>query len=226
MNGLVSVPRVLLRLPPKGTLEQNGPDDPLRYYYYPFVCLLYRHRINQALSLLTPPYESILEVGYGSGILLPTLASIGRTVYGIDLDSDPARVKFNLVKVGVSASLLRGDISHTNYTDNSFDLIVAISVFEHILEPEPAINEIFRLLKPNGDFLVGMPRVDTLMKIVFPLIGYHNIEAHHVTDYRHFLKLTRNRFELIKFAKMPSFVPSFAALYFNMLFRKPNRIYK
>lgn len=220
MNKLKSTQKVKFILPAKTVLKANGPDDPLPYYYHPLVGFLYRRRIKHALSLLTPPYESILELGYGSGILLPTLASISRTICGIDIESDPARVRFNLGKIGVNASLIRGNICHlTNYPNNSFDLIVAISIFEHIHELEPVINEVFRLLKPGGGFLVGMPRVDSFMKRLFSLIGFHNIETHHVTDYRQFLKIAGGRFELIKFSKMPSFIP----IYFNMLLCKPHR---
>lgn len=212
--------KIHFRLPPKGSLEPNGPDDSLPYYYRPLIGIPFRSRFKQALSLLTPPYESILEVGYGSGILLPTLVSIGKNVSGIELESDPARVESNLKKLGVNASLSKGDISHTNYPDDSFDLVVVLSVFEHIRDFEPGVREVFRILKPNGELLVGMPRVDILMEKLFPLIGWHNAKSQHVTTYRQFLKIAYNHFELVKFAKMPSFLPSFAAYFFNMLLRK------
>lgn len=212
--------RIKFYLPSKGVIDPNGPNDPLCYYYNPFVGFLYRSRIQQSLSLLTPPYKRILEIGYGSGILLPTLASICDNVFGIDNESDSEKVNFNLKKLGVSALLTREDISSCGYPDESFDLVVAISVFEHIKEPHRAIEEVFRILKPNGNFLVGMPRVDFVMEKLFPLIGFHNIKDHHITDYRKFLRTAGNKFKLEKFSKIPSFLPVFLSLYFNMLFRK------
>ena len=220
MGVVAPVNKAFFRMPPKGALEDNGFDDPLRYYYFPFIGFLYRLRIKQALSMLMPPYKSILEIGYGSGILLPTFASYTSRLFGIDLYADAERVTSNLAKLSVTASLISGDIRHTNYSDNSFDLIVAISVFEHIHDPDPALNEVFRLLKPNGTFLVGMPRVDSLMKGLFSAIGYKNIGAHHVTNHKQFIKSTQNRFKLIKISSIPKFFPSLAGLYFNMLFQK------
>jgi hypothetical protein len=93
-------------LPEKGTLEPNGPGDPLWYYYKPFIGILYRKRIEHCLSLLEPKYGSILEVGYGSGILVPTLLNIADRVSGLDTVSDPERVKFNLGNTQKKALIL------------------------------------------------------------------------------------------------------------------------
>lgn len=203
-------------LPPKGVLEIMGPDDPLPLYYNSFVGFIYRNRIKQALSLLRPPYDSILEVGYGSGILLPTLARIGNSVYGVDIDSDPGKVKSNLERLGINASLAKGDIRKTDYSDGKFNLIIAISVLEHIRDLEPVIKEIFRILTPGGIFLVGMPRVDSFMEKLFPLIGEPNIKSRHVTNHQQVLKAGSDHFELVKIRNMALI----SALYFNILFRK------
>jgi 2-polyprenyl-3-methyl-5-hydroxy-6-metoxy-1,4-benzoquinol methylase len=214
--------RHLFRLPPEGILEPNGPGDPLPYYYNPIVGRLYCRRVRQALSLLNPPYESILEIGYGSGLLLPTLCAISNTVFGIDIESDPVRVAANLRNISVDATLTRGDVKDQHYPDGSFDLVVAISIFEHIDEPTPVIRRIFSLLRPGGELLVGMPQVSSFMEKAFSLIGYHNINAHHVTDYRKFLNSACDLFQLVRFVKMPRWLPKSVSLYFNMLLRKPH----
>lgn len=212
----------LFQLPEKGTLDPNGPGDPLEYYYRPLVGRLYRDRIEQSLSLLTPPYESILEIGYGSGILLPTLCSMGSNVYGVDTDSEPLRVLKSLRKVGCTAELVRGDIQQADFPEEHFDLIVSISVFEHIRDLSPVVSKIFRLLRPGGELLVGMPRVDTAMSAAFRMIGFDRIEEHHVTAYSNFLKIASEHFVLNKFRKIPSFTPRTLALYYIMLLRKPD----
>jgi hypothetical protein len=61
-----------LYLPPKGILEPNNDDDRLKYYYVPIVGRLYVGRINMTLGLLKrDEFSSILEIGYGSGVLMP-----------------------------------------------------------------------------------------------------------------------------------------------------------
>lgn len=213
-------------LPPKGILEPNNSDDSFYHHYRPLVGVFFRERARRAFSLLTPPYESILELGYGSGIILSNLAALGKKISGIDLNSDPERVELNLKKIGVAAHLIRGDIRNPiNYSDESFDLVVALSIIEHIKENDlkPVIDRVFRLLKPGGDFLIGMPQVSCFMEKMFSLIGYKKIKEHHFTSHRKFLEKAINRFKFIKFANFPSHLPDFATLYFNMLLRKPNR---
>jgi 2-polyprenyl-3-methyl-5-hydroxy-6-metoxy-1,4-benzoquinol methylase len=145
---------------------------------------------------------------------------MSHTVSGIDLESDPAAVATNLKNMGVEPSLSRGDVQDEHYADASFDLVVAISIFEHIREPLPVISRVFKLLRPGGELLVGMPQVSSFMERGFSIIGYHNINALHVTNYRKFLSAACELLRLVKFVKMPQWVPAPMALYFNMLLRK------
>lgn len=170
----------LFCLPPKGILESNGPSDPLSYYYKFIVGRIFCARIEHALSLLSPPYKSILELGYGSGVLLPSLFSIGENVSGVDLNSDPAKVQTNLDKIEVKPLLIKGDISEQYFQGNSFDLVITISTLEHISDISPVIDRVYDLLLPGGEFLIGMPRVDALMDIGFRLIGCHKTNEYHV----------------------------------------------
>lgn len=209
-----------LRIPPLGVLEPGGPTDPLKYYYSPIVGFLYRWRVEQAISLLHPPYRSILEVGYGSGVLLPTLACFGDELFGVDLESDPVKVGQRLRPLNLHVTLARGDARDMDYPDGRFDLVVAISVFEHIQPVAPVLNEVFRILEPGGHLLVGMPRVDRWMERLFPLIGFKDIQDLHVTNHRQFLKTAYDNFELVTFAHIPPFLPQQVGLYFNMLLRR------
>src|SRR5664279_3169904 len=74
-----------LMLPPVGTLKANDQHDPLPYYYRPWVGWLYRKRLGMGLDLLPAGGAKILEVGVGSGILVPTLSSHFPRYTGTDL---------------------------------------------------------------------------------------------------------------------------------------------
>jgi SAM-dependent methyltransferase len=213
---------VKLKLFPEGTFRGNSTDDPLPYYYKPLIGSLYRYRIDQGLSLLSPPYEKVLEFGYGSGLLLPALAAISNNLYGIDIVSDPSDVGVCLKKINISAKLYQDDLLKINFPDNYFDLIVAFSVFEHVRDCQKIISEMFRILKPDGELLVGMPRVDKKMAKLFRLIGYGQIEQHHVTDYNKILSACQSQFILERETRLFPFLPSYLGLYFNMLLKKIN----
>ena len=207
-------------LPPQNLFEANGSDDPLPYYYKPFIGRLYRARIEQGLSMLNPPYKRILEIGFGSGIVLPSLCRLSNEVYGVDLDSDPDRVHDSLAQVKCSCSLIKGDITAAEYEEGYFDLIVAFSILEHIPNLGQIMAILQRLLEPSGNLLIGMPRVDTAMTKAFELIGFRNIDDHHVSTRDDCLKASKQHFEIVNRKHLPSFLPNSLALYYNMLFRK------
>jgi ubiquinone/menaquinone biosynthesis C-methylase UbiE len=211
------------KLFPEGTFQCNNIDDPLPYYYKPVIGALYRYRIQQGLSLLSPPYENVLELGYGSGLLLPTLSAISVKLFGVDIASDPDKVQSCLRDIKVKPTLYKNDLLEINFQDNTFDLIVAFSIFEHIQDCGKTVAEIFRILKPEGKLLVGMPRVDKTMVKLFQLIGYGRIEQHHVNDYKNFLTACKEYFILEKKSRVFPFLPSALGLYFNMLLRKAGR---
>ena len=207
------------KAPPPGALAANDDrHDPLKYYYAPLVGLLYRNRIESGLALLRPPFDSILEIGYGSGVLMPTLCALGRNVCGIDPTSDPRRTGAHLAALGAHPRLARADITTWAWAERPFDLVVAFSVFEHVPDPHAVMGRVARLLAPGGHLLVGMPRVDRLMSYLFPLIGYRHIDDFHVTRHRDLIACSAPYFVLRELRRFPFPAPRWAALYFNMLF--------
>ena len=49
------------------------------------------------------------------------------------------------------------DITRTTLANETYDLVLAWHVLEHIPEDKKAIQEVYRLLKPGGHFLVSVP---------------------------------------------------------------------
>jgi len=213
--------KIIFTLPPKGIFTRNNIDDPLDFYYRPIVGSIYKARIQNGLSLLNNEnFDSILEFGYGSGLLLPTLASISKTLHAIDTESDIEKARISINKLKLQVELKKENIFSANYQSNSFDLIAAFSVFEHISDPEAILAEMERILKPGGKLLVGMPRVDIIMTQFFNTIGFRNIGNHHVKNHKAFIQDASRHFKVLKTSHIPKYLPSFAGLYFNMLFVK------
>ena len=174
MRGLT--PELLANLP------KSGPTDPIQYYRWPLLGWLFRERINMGLRLLPERrFRSALEVGYGAGAVLFTLASEVDELFGIDLDADPAPVSALLAARNQRASLTHGSVYELPYQAGAFDLVVSFSVFEHLHEYERALREVARVLAPGGLFLLGMPAVNKLMEAGFRAIGFKGINDHHVT---------------------------------------------
>jgi len=170
-----------LELPEKGVLRPNDAHDPLPYYYHPVVGWLYRHRLQMGLDLLPADGTRVLEVGVGSGVLVPTLTKRYREYTGTDLTL--AQGLDGLVASGCTARFLAADLlSDGDLPAGHFDAIVCFSVLEHIADSEGAARGLARALAPGGTLVTGYPMVSPLMSRAFELIGYHGIDDHHVSQ--------------------------------------------
>lgn len=213
-----------LQLPPRGSIAPNNEVDPLKYYYVPVVGRVFVARINAGLGLLDGRrYRSLLEIGFGSGLLLPTLARLADRVDGVDLASDPQLVRAALGRLGVSVGALeQGDACALPFPDGGYDAVVAFSIFEHLKSAEltRAVAEAHRVLAPGGELLVGCPAVHKGMNLAFAAIGFRGIDQHHFSSIHDVLSAAEGRFSVEKSATLPRAVPLGWAPYNAVLLRK------
>ncbi|HTA21527.1 MAG TPA: class I SAM-dependent methyltransferase, partial [Polyangia bacterium] len=143
-------------------LRPNDAHDPLPYYYHPWVGWLYRHRLQMGLDLLPSGGRRVLEIGVGSGVLVPTLTARYPEYTGTDLTLAPglaAHVAPGCQATFRQADLLRdGDLPADHY-----DAIVCFSVLEHIRDADGAARGLARALAPGGTLVTGYPMVSRLM---------------------------------------------------------------
>jgi ubiquinone/menaquinone biosynthesis C-methylase UbiE len=60
----------------------------------------------------------------------------------------------NARQVGVNAVFVQGDASNMPFDDESYDFIVCTAAFKNFTKPIRALNEVYRVLKPNGIALI------------------------------------------------------------------------
>jgi len=200
-------------LPPPGSLAPADNSDPLPFYYRPLIGALYKARLDVGLQMLPERCDSLLEIGYGSGILMPSLAARCNHLFGVDIHSKNLEVGQALQRLGITPTLLSHDARQLPFSDGRFDVIVAFSFLEHVKPLEPFLKEMWRVLRTPGHLILGMPMVNKLFNRLFPLIGFSGIEDHHISsppDLVHSLKILR--WEWTE-RGMPAFLPSALRFY-------------
>ena len=55
-----------------------------------------------------------------------------------------------------------GDVCHIPHVDNSFDLVLATDIIEHVDNDERALAEINRVLRPGGTAILSVPAFKAL----------------------------------------------------------------
>jgi 2-polyprenyl-3-methyl-5-hydroxy-6-metoxy-1,4-benzoquinol methylase len=201
-----------LELPPEGVLRPNDANDPLPYYYHRGVGWLYRHRLQMGLDLLPAGGRRILEVGVGSGVLVPTLTKRYPEYLGTDLTLPPNLDA--LVARGCQATFRAVDLLRDHQLPaGHFDAIVCFSVLEHIADADGAARGLARALAPGGTLVTGYPMVSALMTRAFALIGFDRIDDHHVSPPARIAAALGRVLRPLARAAFPPRAPVAAALY-------------
>jgi ArsR family transcriptional regulator len=104
----------------------------------------------------TAPVDSLLDLGTGTGRILQLLEGVYRRAIGVDASRDMLAVaRSNLDRSGsVKASVRHGDIFNLPLDGQEFDLVTIHQVLHFLDQPELAIAEAARMLKPGGRLAV------------------------------------------------------------------------
>jgi SAM-dependent methyltransferase len=148
-----------LRLPPPGRLPVTGPVDAIDGYYKPGYGTVMRQRLKWVLRALPPRrLDSVLEIGYGSGVFQYELARRAAASVGIDIHALGAVVRERLAADGVHVTPIQGDGSRLPFADNSFDAVVIVSALEFVPDPGACLLESLRVLRLGGRLVGIVPR--------------------------------------------------------------------
>lgn len=85
-------------------------------------------------------------------------AKQGAVVYGLDISEYLVKeTKKRFSKLGLSGKFIISDVRNIKFPSNTFDFVYTMGTIEHIPNYDRAISEIYRVLKPGGKTIIGVP---------------------------------------------------------------------
>jgi ubiquinone/menaquinone biosynthesis C-methylase UbiE len=96
----------------------------------------------------------VLDVGAGTGRLALSLAEQGAAVSALDISYEMLEVLKRKINGKFSVDLVVADAEALPFSENSFDVVVATFLIVHLKDPFIFFDEVYRVLKPGGLFLL------------------------------------------------------------------------
>ena len=111
-------------------------------------------------SLRASPGETILDLGSGPGFLACELAQeVGATgrIVAVDISADMNAISSKRIAaagLGDGVEILEGDATALALADDTFDAAVSMQVIEYLADPDAALHQLVRVLRPGGRLVI------------------------------------------------------------------------
>jgi len=118
-----------------------------------------RHFYKLAKRLCVEPGQRLLDVACGKGAWLSVAQAMGCEVSGIDIsenaiDACKSEMPEGQFHVGIAENL--------PFSDDQFDLVTCLGSLEHFLDQPKALQEMVRVVSPQGKVLLLVPNAGFL----------------------------------------------------------------
>ncbi|MGA2916335.1 MAG: class I SAM-dependent methyltransferase [Sedimentisphaerales bacterium] len=139
----------------------------------------YLDQLKRAGSLMDNK-DNLLEIGCGNGCFLKKAKEFGfKNVYGVE----PCKNSVEQADQEVKRNIVNDVFYEGLYKDNFFDLVCVIQVFDHLIDPNDVLRNIYRVTKEDGYILVISHNVKFILtKILGEKSPMYDIEHIYLFD--------------------------------------------
>jgi 2-polyprenyl-3-methyl-5-hydroxy-6-metoxy-1,4-benzoquinol methylase len=126
-----------------------------------------------------PERPRLLDVGCALGYMLEEARLAGWDAFGVETSAFAARHAEQQSGCPVYA----GTLQQAAFPSDSFDVVTLMDVIEHVPEPCPLIDEIYRVLRRNGVLFIVTPNFASVFVHLYKRNAYGIGPEEHVVHY-------------------------------------------
>ena len=112
-----------------------------------------RHGAELRRKLLAHARGRVLEIGVGTGLSIPLYPPVDELVATDPSEPMLRRARRRAAKAGREVTFVDAPAEQLPFEDHSFDTVVSMVVLCTVGDPQRALREIRRVLRPTGQFL-------------------------------------------------------------------------
>ncbi len=127
-----------------------------------------RWQTHRALIAQYKQEGAILDVGCSSGSFLASMNNGKWKLHGIEMDGLMAKRAMS----NSESEVFVGDVMDAPFPPNSFDVITAFDVLEHVYQPREFLDRVLSWLRPGGIFFARLPNIDSWESRLFGTYWY------------------------------------------------------
>jgi len=121
----------------------------------------------------------VLDIGCGRGMFLKSMQEAGYEVCGIEPSGDGSKIARDIAKLKISNCRL----DEFECCDNSFDIVMLWHVLEHMSSPAESLEQIKKIIKPDGILIVEVPNFSSIESRFFNRYWQHLDVPRHMFFY-------------------------------------------
>lgn len=161
------------------TLPQNTSERVIEEHYVLsresyLIYLMHVATYNNAIEYISG--KEVLDLGCGTGYGTALIADKCTSICGVDISDEAvayATEKYRAHNLAYK-TIRKVEDAPLPFDDSSFDVVLSFQVIEHIPDPATYLEEIRRVLRPGGIFIVATPdRATRLLPLQRPWNKFH-----------------------------------------------------
>lgn len=139
------------------------------------------------LEFLPEKFETVLEIGCGNGATGALIKEKypGLTYVGLEIDVGAARMAEKRLDAVISGDVEKMTAEQLAFSKESFDLIIAADVLEHLYDPWRAMGFIRYFNQIRGKILITVPNTQYINVIANLVHGHWTYEKYGLMDATH-----------------------------------------